>query len=224
MHKLTYSSLLRSIISCQRLLRPFLSRIRSSSTQSPRVCGYSLRTNSTFIPPTPLHISDGCRRECAIRTSAGAGRIVKVASNTLGFRLAGAFQTTLVSEAEDISTYSIPYNDPESDSRYPTIHSQPIIFGFSLPPYYFSYTASIKFVVDMFCQLVSFVCDHQAWYMILTGLPPTDYSLVPVCDSSPSSSFRTYLDGRFSLNSNGPGRGTKTSTETCSVHSVRLPA
>ena len=195
--------------------------MRSSSTQSPSVCGYSLRANSTFTPLTPLHTADGFRRECASHTCAGASPIVKVTSNTFGFRLAGAFQETLVSEAQDISTNSIPYDDlVESVSRYPTIHSQPIIFGFSLPPYY---TASTKIVVDVFCQLVSFVGDHQAWPGSLTRPSPTDYSLVPVRDSSPSSSFRTYLDERSSVNSNGLGRGTKPSTETCSVHSVHLP-
>ena len=197
--------------------------MRSSSTQLPSVCGYSLRTNSIFTPLAPLHIADDFRRECASHTNASACRIVKVATDAFGFRLAGAFQETLVSEAQDISTYSMPYNDLELVSQDSTIHSQLIIYGFSLPPYYCSYTASTKFVVDVFCQLVSFVCDHQGWYNFLTEVPPTDYSLVPVCDSSPSSSFRTYLDGRSSLNSNGPGRGTKTSTETCSVHSVCLP-
>ena len=199
--------------------------MRSSSTQSPSVCGYSLRTNSISTPLTHLHITDGVQRECASHTSAGAGRIVKVASNTFGFRLAGTFQETLVSEAQDISTDSIPYDDLlESVSRHPTIDSQPIIFGFSLPPSYFSYTASTKCVVDVFCQLVSFVCDHQAWGHYPLQPPPSDYSLVSVCDSSPSSSFRTYLDERSSVDSNGPGRRTKTSTETCSVHSVCIAA
>ena len=134
-------------------------------------------------PLTPLHIIDSIRRECASNASAGAGRIVKLASDTFGFRLAGIFQEALASETQNISTTSIPYDDPESISRYPTIKSQPIILGFSLPPYHFSCTASTKFVVDVFCQLVSFVGDNQAWDEYVTRSTPADYSLAPVRDS-----------------------------------------
>ena len=134
-------------------------------------------------PLTPFHIVDSARRECASNASAGAGRIVKVACDTFGFRLAGIFQEILASEAQDISTASIPYNDLESISLYPTIKSQRILLGFSLPPYYFSCTASTRFVVDVFCQLVSFVDDKQAWGKYLTQPTPVDYSLTPVRDS-----------------------------------------
>ena len=134
-------------------------------------------------PLTPLHIIDSIRRECASNASAGAGRILKLASDTFGFRLAGSFQQTLASEAQNISTASMPYDDLESISRYPTINSQPIILGFSLPAYYFSCTASTKFVVNVFCQLVSFVDDNRAWSEYVTRPTPEDYSLVPVRDS-----------------------------------------
>jgi hypothetical protein len=78
------------------------------------------------------------------------------------------------------------YNDPESTSQYPTIESQPILLGFSLPPYYFSYTASAKFVVDVFCQLVSVVHDHQAWDQYVTVSNSTNNSaLASVRHSSP---------------------------------------
>jgi hypothetical protein len=122
--------------------------------------------------------ADSSRRECASNASAGAGSIIKVACDTFGFHLAGIFQNKLASEAQDISTASITYDDLESISQYPTIDSQPIVVGFSLPPYYFSGTASTKFVVNVFCQLVSFVRDDQAWrqYIIRTtrvGRSPT---------------------------------------------------
>jgi hypothetical protein len=130
-----------------------------------------------------FRIADSVRRECASNASAGASRVVKVASDTFGFRLAGILQEALASEAQDISTASMPYDDLESISRFPTIKSQPIILGFSLPPCYFSYTASTKFVVDVFCQLVSFVNDNQAWGKY--GIWPTrvNYSPAPVRDS-----------------------------------------
>ena len=176
-------------------MRLFLSRIRSPSIQSQNVCGSSLRTNSTFTLPILSHITDTSRRQCASNASAGAGSIIKVVCNTFGSRAAGAFQETLASEAQSISTESMPYDDLESTSRYPTIKSQPILLGFSLPPYYFSYTASAKFVVDVFCQLVSFVHDHQAWDHYVTGSISTDYSaLVSVRVSSPISSFCADLD------------------------------
>jgi hypothetical protein len=157
----------------------------------PSVCGSSLRTNSIFTPTTLLYIADSLRRECASNASAGAGRIVKVACDTIGFRVAGMFQEVLATEAQYISTDSIPYDDLESVSEYPAIESQPIVVGFSLPPYYFSCTASTKFVVNVFCQLVSFVHDNGAWDMYVTRPNPVDYSLAPVRDSCPSPSLLT---------------------------------
>jgi len=136
-----------------------------------------------FTPLASLHIADSSRRQCASNASAGAGTIVKLACNTLGSRVAGIFQEKLASEAQNISTASIPYDDPESISRYPTIDSQPIVLGFSLPPYYFSCTASTKFVVNVFCQLVSFVHDNQAWDQYVTRPTRVGYSLAPVRDS-----------------------------------------
>ncbi len=133
-----------------------------------------------FTPLTFLYTFDGSRRECANNASAGAGRIVKAACDTFGSRVSGIFQERLASEAQGISTASIPYDDLESISRYPTIDSQPIVMGFSLPPYYFSCTASTKFVVNVFCQLVSFVHDNQAWDQYVVQRIPLDYSLAPV--------------------------------------------
>ena len=173
-------------------------------------------------PLTPLHIIDSIRRECASNASAGAGRILKLASDTFGFRLAGSFQQTLASEAQNISTASMPYDDLESISRYPTINSQPIILGFSLPPYHFSCTASTQFVMDVFCQLVSFVDDNQGWSEYVSPSTPVDYSLAPVCASW---RFLIYLLNCFqrpSVKSKDPGLGTKPSTKTSFAHSVRL--
>jgi len=138
---------------------------------------------------SPFRIADSSRRECASNASAGAGSILKVACDTFGFRLAGIFQDKLASEAQNISTASITYDDLESISRYPTIDSQPILVGFSLPPYYFSCTASTKFVVNVFCQLVTFVHDNRAWHEYIAEAPPVGYSLAPVCDSWRFSSY-----------------------------------
>ena len=135
-----------------------------------------------FTPLASLHIADSCRRACASNASAGAGRIVKAACDTFGFCVAGIFQKKVASEAQNISTASIPYNDLESISRYPTFESQPIVVGFSLPPYYFSCTASTKFVVNVFCQLVSFVHENQALDQYIARPTPVDYSLAPVRD------------------------------------------
>ena len=50
-------------------------------------------------------------------------------------------------------------------------------------------------MVNAFCQLVSFVHDHQAWDYYVTGSILTDYSaLVSVCDSSPISSLCADLE------------------------------
>ena len=135
-----------------------------------------------FDTLTPSRVADIIRRNCASNASAGAGRIVKAASDTFGFRLAGIFQQALAAEAQDIPTSSIPYDDLEMISQYPTVNSPPIIVGFSLPPYYLSCTASTKFVVNVFCQLVSFVHDNQAWDQYVAQPTPVVYSLVPVCN------------------------------------------
>jgi len=140
----------------------------------------------TRLPP--FRIADSPRRECASNASAGAGSILKVACDTFGFRLAGIFQNKLASEAQTISTASITYDDLESISQYPTIDSQPILVGFSLPPYYFSCTASTNFVVNVFCHLVTFVHDDRAWHEYIAGAP-VGYSLAPVCGSWRSSSY-----------------------------------
>lgn len=96
-----------------------------------------------------------------------------------------------MSEAQDISIESIPYDDLESVSRYPTIQPQPqpIILGFSLPPYYFSCTASTNVVVNVFCQLVSFIYETEAWDEYIT-------KSTPVYDPSPfpSSIYRTFRE------------------------------
>ena len=169
---------------------------------------------------TLLYIFDGSRRECASNASAGAGSIVKVACDTFGSLVSGIFQEKLASEAQDISTASIPYDDLEAIPRYPTIDSQPIIVGFSLPPYYFSCTASTKLVVDVFCQLVSFVHDNQAWDLYVNRRTPVYYSLTPVRDSWRFLPYSRYCVRRPSVKSKGPGLGTKLSTKTSSVHSV----
>ena len=116
--------------------------------------------------------------------SVGANTTVKVADDMSRFRVASAFQEALTTEAQDISTVSIPYDDLESFSRYPTVHPQPILLGFSLPSHYFSYTAKVKIVVNVFRQLVSFVRDHEAWDKYTTWSTSTDYALAQVRDPS----------------------------------------
>ncbi len=156
--------------------------------------------------------------------SLGAGRIVKVASNISGLRIAGLFHGALMSEAQDIPTYSTPYVDLQSLSRYPNIQSQPIILGFSLPPPYLSSTASTGIVVNVFCQLVSFIRDCQAWDKYITGSTPIDNARARVRDPLTTSPFALIWVHRNSANLRGPGPGVKTGIETCSVHSVRLCA
>ena len=175
-----------------------------------------------LAPLTPFHIVDSTRRQCASNASAGAGMILKLASETFGFRLAGIFQEALASEAQNISTASMPYVDPESISRYPSIKSQPIVLGFSLPPYHFSCTASTKFVVDVFCQLVSFVGDNRAWGEYVNRSIPANYFLAPVCDSWRFLLYSPNCVQRPSVKSKDPGLGTKPSTKTSFAHSVRL--
>jgi len=116
--------------------------------------------------------------------------IVKVADDISSFRVANSFHEALESEAQDIPTVSIPYEDLETISRYPNIQSQPIILGFSLPPHYLSYTMSTRVVVNVFCQLVSFVHDQQAWEEYATRSTSRDYTLAPVRDFSSISSLR----------------------------------
>lgn len=168
--------------------------IESLLRQWPRVCGSSLRIKSIFTPPTPLHTADRSCSECASNASISANTIVKVADDLSSFQVANVFQEALKSKAQAISTTSIPYKNLDSNLQYPNIQSQPIILGFSLPPYYFSCTASTKVVVNVFCQLVSFVREHGAWDKYATRSTSTDYALARVCDSLPISSFRAHLD------------------------------
>lgn len=186
--------------------------------QSPSVSGSLLKTNSTFFPPTTLHIPDTFLRECASSASIGASRIVKVASDISGLRIAGPLHGALMSEAQDIPTTSTPYVDLEWISRHPTVQSQPIILGFSLPPRYLSCTASCSVVVNVFSHLVSFIRDCQAWDKYI--YTPTDNTRIRVRDSSPRSSFALIWIHRNSATSRGPGPGMKTGIEICSVHSV----
>ena len=93
-----------------------------------------------------------------------------------------------MSEAQDMPTHSTPYVDLESLSRYPNIQSQPIILGFSLPPPYLSSTASTGIVVDVFCQLVSFIRDCQAWDKYINGSTPIDNTRARVRDPLTTSS------------------------------------
>ena len=192
--------------------------------QSPSVYNASLRINSIFFPPIPLHIANTYARECASSASLGAGRIVKVASNISGSRIAGLFHGSLMSEAQDIPTFSTPYVDLESLSRYPNILSQPIILGFSLPPPYLSSTASTGIVVSVFCQLVSFIRDCQAWDKYITGSTPTENARVRVRDPLITSSFTLIWIHRDFAILKDPGLGVKTGIENCSVHLVRLRA
>jgi len=136
-----------------------------------------------FTYVSPFRIADSSRRECASNASAGAGSILKVACGTFGFHLAGIFQDKLTPEAQNISTASITYDDLESISQYPTIDSQRILVGFSLPPYYFSCTASTKFVVNVFCELVTFVHDNRAWNQYIAEATPVGDSVNLVRDS-----------------------------------------
>jgi len=100
-------------------------------------------------------------RESAGNVNASAIKLVNTVSGISGSRIAGTLHERLTSEAQDISTTSVQYVDPESE--YPTPRPQPIIYGFSLPPRYFSRTPSTDIVVNAFRQMVSCVRIHQAW-------------------------------------------------------------
>jgi hypothetical protein len=164
-----------------------------------------------------LHIDDSSSRECAHNANAGAVKIVNTAKNISGVQAANGFRQALESEAQNISTASTPYQDLDSTSQYPKTQSQSIVLGFFLPTRHFSYTASTRVVVDVFCQLVSFIHDHQAWVQYATRSMPTDYyARDPVGDSSPIFSSALIWVQRHFVISKGAGLGTKTSTETCS--------
>ena len=154
--------------------------------------------------------------------SGGANMIVKKADEVSGFRIANSFQEALKSEAQDFPTGLMPYDDLESNSHRRTPQPQPIILGFSLPPHYFSCTASTRVVVNVFCQLVSFIHDREAWDKYTTRSTPTDHSLAPVRDSSSFSSFDVYLDIRPFVISKDPGLRTKGTIVACSFRSARL--
>ena len=98
--------------------------------------------------------------------------LVNAAGGISGSSIAGVLSETLTSEVQDISTTSMRYVDSESEN--PTALPQPIIYGFSLPPRYFFRTPSTDIVVKMFCQMVSYVRDHQAWDGYVTGSTPSD--------------------------------------------------
>lgn len=108
------------------------------------------------------HIVNVYSRECAGNVNASAIRLVNKVSRISGPRIIGILHESLTSEAQGISTTSIQYVDPESE--YPTPWPQPIIYGFWLPPRYFSRTPSTDIVVKLFCQMVSYVGVHQAWH------------------------------------------------------------
>jgi len=87
-----------------------------------------------------------------------------------------------MTEAQEIPTSSMQYVDLELNARYPNIQFQPIIMGFALPPPYLSSTASTGIVVGVFCQLVSFIRDCQAWDKYIVGSTPTENARVRVRD------------------------------------------
>ena len=117
------------------------------------------RASSIFAFLHPLRVTDVTARERAGNINASAIRLLNAAGSISGSRIAGIIHGTLASEAQEISTISMQYIDPE----YPTARLHPIIYGFSLPPAYFSRTPSTDIVVKVFCQMVSYVCDQQAW-------------------------------------------------------------
>jgi hypothetical protein len=117
-------------------------------------------TQQYLRPCDPLRIANVCPREYAGDVNACAARLVNASGGISGSRIASTLHRTLTLEAQEISTTSMRYVDPESE--YPTA-PHPIIYGFSLPPIYFSQTPSTKVVVKVFSQMVSCVCEHQGW-------------------------------------------------------------
>jgi hypothetical protein len=111
-------------------------------------------------PCDSLRIAHVFPREYAGNVNACATTLVNASGGISGSRIAGILHRTLTLEAQEISTISMRYVDPESE--YPTT-PHPIIYGFSLPPSYFSQTPSTEIVVKSFRQMVSCVREHQAW-------------------------------------------------------------
>jgi hypothetical protein len=145
-----------------------------------------------------LHIANVCSRDYASNVNAGAAKIVNSVGSISGSRIASMLHETLISEAEDISTTSMQYVDPESKDL--TSQAHPIIYGFSLPPRYFSRTPSTSIVVKVFCQIVSSVREHQAWDEYISGSTPSDNANAQVRDCSwvslplPISTHKRFCD------------------------------
>ena len=131
-------------------------------------------------------------RECAFIVNASATKLVNMVGGISASRIAGILHEALTSEAQDISITSMQYVEPESE--YSISQPYPIVYGFSLPPRYFSRTPSTDIVVKIFCQMVSCVCDHQAWDEYVTGLTLSDNMHARVRDCSQKFSFPDNLD------------------------------
>ena len=125
-------------------------------------------TSSTLVISILFIVANIYSRECARNVNLSAIKLVNVASSISASRIACILHEALTSESQELSTTSMQYVDLEA--KHPSAR-HPIIYGFSLPPSYFSRTPSTDIVVNVFRQMVSCVRDHQAWieYMNLTS-------------------------------------------------------
>src|SRR5260221_10312370 len=73
----------------------------------------------------------------------------------------------LISEAEAIPINSFDYSNLEFYPPDTVSPAQRIIFGFSLPRSYFSRTPSADTVVNVFCNMVTYINNQRAWNMYL---------------------------------------------------------
>ena len=160
--------------------RPFFAVIRTPLSQWASVYVSLPRTRCIIVFPNRLHITNVCSRDHAHLVNASAARLIYNVGSISASRIAGRLHETLTSEAQEIST---PISQP-----------YPIVYGFSLPPRYFSRTPSTDIVVKMFCQMVSCVCDHQAWDEYVTASIPSDNMHAQVLHYSQNYTFPANLD------------------------------
>ena len=118
------------------------------------------RTRCIIVSPNPLHITNVCSRDRARLVNASAAKLDYTVGSISASRITCLLYEVLTSEAQEIPT---PISQP-----------YPIVYGFSLPPRYFPRSPSTDIVVKMFCQMVSCVCDHQAWDEYVTASIPSD--------------------------------------------------
>ena len=172
--------------------RLFFTVISMPLSQWASAYGSLPRNTCIIVFANLLRVANVRSRECAFIVNTSATKLVNMVGSISGSRIAGLLHEALTSEAQELSILSMQYVEPESES--PISQPYPIIYGFSLPPRYFSRTPSTDIVVKMFCQMVSCVCDHQAWDEYVTVSVPSENAHPRVRHCSQNSTFPANLD------------------------------